>query len=499
VIAHVRTLARHPVLWMIAGSWLFRLVLIARGGLFHYPDEWRYYRAVEWLHRVLHGEGREAMTDLFEQSGHLGFVFLSLFPAAMQGAFRAFVGWPAETTMPLAAAFLALIAAGNIGWVYALARRGGAGRNEALLAAAFACASLSLTRHSRHFFPYDLSLFIGLGALWLGMAPSRSALRSIAVGCLSWWTFMVYNGYWPLAVFVALVHGFWGKPSLSLLLHRGFFGCMGFIVTPLALEALAQTLGVSFFAGLSEHSGSLVNGLYSEGWWLGWAYLWASEKGLLVVWALGTLLVVIATCRRMATSRVSLLWIAAIMWVYACHVLGATVFEKWLVFGRLARQLIPFLCLASAAGFSWMCSRRTKPLPWPGLTKNALFFLLVIHTLWNFSHLFTQRFPGDVLRDALEHYPDHLSVALSVTGTELHVDDELLRPKRYVLINHRILNHITGERTVPTGKIILHYAHPAQAHYDQYNGFLPRDRALARSLDISIRLIDTQASHDISH
>ncbi len=41
---------------VVAAGWLVRLALILLGGQFCWPDEWRYYRGVELLSRLTHGE-----------------------------------------------------------------------------------------------------------------------------------------------------------------------------------------------------------------------------------------------------------------------------------------------------------------------------------------------------------------------------------------------------------------------------------------------------------
>ena len=46
---------------VVAAGWLVRLTLILLGGQFCWPDEWRYYRGVELLSRMMHGEFAEPL------------------------------------------------------------------------------------------------------------------------------------------------------------------------------------------------------------------------------------------------------------------------------------------------------------------------------------------------------------------------------------------------------------------------------------------------------
>ena len=102
-----------------------------------------------------------------------------------------------------------------------------------------------------------------------------------------------------------------------------------------------------------------------------------------------------------------------------------------------------------------------------------------------------QRFPEALLSEAQAAYED-LSVALAVTGPELHVDESLNGPSRYVLVNHRVLTPVTGTNAVPAGELIFSFPHPCQSKLYQYNGLNAEERQLIDQSDQSIRLIDTQ-------
>ncbi len=49
-----------------------------------------------------------------------------------------------------------------------------------------------------------------------------------------------------------------------------------------------------------------------------------------------------------------------------------------------------------------------------------------------------------------------------------------------------------GVKSEPTGRVLFRTAHPLQFLPYQYEGYVPVERALLRSNDISIRLVDTR-------
>ncbi|MFO1528189.1 MAG: hypothetical protein U1F77_00320 [Kiritimatiellia bacterium] len=397
---------------VVAGCWLLRLALIALGGQFCWPDEWRYYRGVEWLNRMLHGEFREPLRENLGQAGHVGFILASLLPAAAQGVVRAVTGLHPEDTLALPAAWYALFSAAIPGLVYALMLRSGGDRREAALAMLFAASSTALLHYSRHLFPYDLSMFLWLLALWLGLGPRPSPRTSYACGLLGGAAFTVYNGYWLGAGLALAVHVLWRPGSAAGAARRALAAFAGLVTLPLLIALAGRLAGVSYLDALQTHSGSLIGGRYEEGAVVTWLYLWNNEALFLPLWAAGALLAL-----RVPRAR---MWVGLAFGVYAVHVLFSLGLHKFVVFGRLARQII----------LSASPPRDGAGVPAPGRGPAvALLALMAVQTAVNWRPVFTQTFPDDFFHAAEARVGRaNLQVGLTVAGPDVRDEPDLLCP-----------------------------------------------------------------------
>jgi hypothetical protein len=69
-----------------------------------------------------------------------------------------------------------------------------------------------------------------------------------------------------------------------------------------------------------------------------------------------------------------------------------------------------------------------------------------------------------------------------------------LRPTRYVLVNATDLwvhGRVERLQPPPEGRVLLSVRHPRALPSRQYHGYTPGQRSFLRSIDLSIRLIDT--------
>src|SRR4029079_4041194 len=98
-----------------------------------------------------------------------------------------------------------------------------------------------------------------------------------------------------------------------------------------------------------------------EGFSLPWAYLWHAEHGLLLVWIAAVILVVSGAgawnARRLQTAR---LWVIAAGVIYLGLGFSSAFLHVFVVMGRQSRQIVPFLCLATAAAAAEWLQRRPR-------------------------------------------------------------------------------------------------------------------------------------------
>ena len=506
VLAMART--HQPLLWLLLVAVAVRFVLAMSGGQYFDMDELRYGAGTIRIFDLLStGNVASALDALLDSPDHPGFRIVGLVPAFFHVLGAWSTGHPlADVRHPsgewLAAFVLSLAAVGSIALTYLAARRAGAPRHEASLAAFLMFASTSMLIYTRQFFPYDAAIAVLMFTLWIGLKSGDHPLRSYAAGCLAGFGFLTYEGYWLMTGAVGLIHVLRKPLSPRMVFWRGVLFSVGVATLPTLLVLSGILAGQPFLQGTMDFSTTVVHGDFAEGWSLPWKYLWDVE-GVFVCIYLAGIIVVLVNCLRRPdeTSKRGLTWLLAGGTIYAGLVIGSNGLHRFVVYDRLTRQMLPFMCLASVAGITsvmseWLADRRA----W--LIYGAMSVLFVFNAL----PIVTQRFPREIANDAIRRF-GAANVRLGTMvlrsideSSRAFLPEELNepvldgRPKRYVLLNARdiwIDGGPPGWIPPPEGKVLLSARHPRQLRSLQYHGYTPGERALLRRIDLSIQLIDT--------
>ena len=195
-----RAAAEHrPLIVLLGVSAALRIVLALRGGQYFDWDESRYVWGVRLFDLLSTGNLRPALDLLLSSPDHPGFRLISL-PLALVQVVSA---WPTGHAISeprnfagewLPACVLSLASVCSIGLTYRIARRGGASRREGLVAVFLLAVSSAMLMHARHFFPYDAAMATLLLAMWIGLVPGDSLLRSYCAGAIAGFGFLTYTG-----------------------------------------------------------------------------------------------------------------------------------------------------------------------------------------------------------------------------------------------------------------------------------------------------------------
>jgi hypothetical protein len=180
-----------------------------------------------------------------------------------------------------------------------------------------------------------------------------------------------------------------------------------------------------------------------------------------------------------STALVGATTAAAILLVIA---LDASVLRVFVAYGRIVRQIVPFLCIATAFVVIWWLR---EPITRRGLAIAAT-VVLVLNTAFGFAGPFKLEYPRDLEARLFEFSP--LSHALSVDGPPLTGPQ---RPGDFVLVNAQYLYPPRGSRSLPAGSTVFAVPHPLTFRPYQYEGFRRYERYILRQSDISMRLIRT--------
>jgi hypothetical protein len=150
--------------------------------------------------------------------------------------------------------------------------------------------------------------------------------------------------------------------------------------------------------------------------------------------------------------------------VYAALAVSSTLLHAFVVYGRLARPLVPFLCLLTA--YALERARTSHSGVTRALVPVAVVVLLAQSGV-NFQPPLKQTFPDELER---QYGPSHLSDLIWVNVEHIYPE-----PRPVAL---------------PDQFVLVHQApHPLQFLPYQYEGYTPAQRRRLRSTDIRMRIL----------
>jgi len=481
---------KQPLLLLLALASLLRLVLVVQGGQMYWPDE-RLYTQVLDIFDLHRGSAFEILKGLFSTQDHLGFALISAIPAAIQFRLGHALSRSGEGLMILPGIVLSQASVLSIALVYGIARRAGRDRIEALIAAALMASAATMFYYSRHLLPYDSSLLLALVALWFGVGASRR--DALACGVFASAAFITYNGYWLIAGLVLLLHIVHeGRTTIRSAAWRALWAGIGFASVPIAIMLVELATGAPLlFSGMRRLAGTVTDGYAPEGFSLPWAYLWHAEHGLLLAWIAAALFVALGrTDWNPRRRQTAMMWVLAALCIYLGLGASSAVLHAFVVMGRQSRQVVPFLCLATAAAVAQLLEHR-RGSTW---MVAACVAALVVQAGWNFRQPLQQRFPRDVVSEITAKYGpiDFDNTIQGPPPAREHVESQ------WVLFNAQHLYHPRAPRPpLPASVIeVMRFRHPLQFLPYQYEGLEPMERQVLRSNDIAMRLVDVGAPVD---
>lgn len=467
---------------------ILRVLLCAQGGQYFFGDEGRYDRGVHLFRAITRGDFASAQV-FAAMPEHSLFVWIGAGVTAVQRVLTTFTGqsdWSQSEnilgSMWLAAAVLSLFSTLNLYLVYRLARVVGAGESEARWALGLMAVSNTAFYYSRHLLPYDCALSAALAALLIGV--SRPTLtRAWVCGLLGGACYGLYNGYWYLMPTVWLAHALagWREPWPARL--RLSASCAAGLAVALAAPLLLGTFiaGRTYWSALLEFSGTVKQGVFSEGWSLPWEFLWQSEGafGVAVLLALLAAGLHLRSARESVPGRL-LVTLITLVAAYALLVIGSNGLARFVVYGRTIKPFVPAFCLLGAWALHRLISLRP---PW----ALPVIGLLLVAALAHFTPHFGRTFPREFKITTFAHFGTP-KVAVSFSGTMVPRPIPITRPD-LALVNAHLLYPLRAPYPLPEGTTILRAEHPLSYLPYQYEGYSPRERALVRSNDISLRVI----------
>ena len=325
------------LLWgIIAVSVGLRIALVVNGGQQYWPDENRYEYSRRAADLLVKGELLAAGEELFWRADHLFFKIIGLLPALMEQALG--------RSQVLPALVFAMFSVLNLWLIARVVRAAGGSLREGALSAGIMACSNSLFYFARHFFPYDASLTFGLAGLAGGLSDAGFT-RTLKAGVWVGLCFLTYNGYWLFGAVVLGIVTVQPWRNWRIAAARAGMAAAGLALPIGAVLLIGAALGRDLVQSYLLLSRSVTLGDFGAGRWFVPEYFWESEGCLVWLGAGGVGLCVAHALARWRWTR-GLLWTGAAAVIWNGLVFFSDVVPKFTVYGRTARSLVPFVCLA---------------------------------------------------------------------------------------------------------------------------------------------------------
>jgi len=447
------------VLWLILlVSLVLRVSLALSGGQAYWPDEDAGNPRLI-LAALINHDFHEVFVRL-DRPKHPLFMVMALVPAAIEFGTR--------SDLRIYALFVGMCSVLNIWLIARIARVLGAGDVESLLAAGSLALSSAFFYWARHVQPYDLAMTFALLALYAGLGAGRTNRRAYLCGILGACSFLTYSGYWTTVAAVTLICVTQHSKRWPEVLRYGALAALGAgTVVGLAVGASAALHG-HFLQNVISYSGTIDQGTLEEGWSLPFEYLWHAEHLLLWVW-IGCAASWLWAPRAIVTSPRLRAGFIGLVVIYAALATCSVVLHQFVVYGRLARQLVPFFCLVAAHTFERLRMSQHRSVRRLAV---AVIVAMIVQAALNFREPLLQSFPDDFM-------------ARNQPG-----DAVTARYRGVIWVNAKHLYPGPAPLDLPSHYVTLAEArHPLQFLPYQYEGYTPHQRQALRSEDIRMRLL----------
>jgi hypothetical protein len=450
-------------------SLLLRWVLIVRGGQYYIADETRYEVSRDAARLLVQGQWTDAFRQFTISPEHLAFKVVGTIPALMEHI--------AGPSLVLPAVFFSLFSVLNLYLLFLLAHRTRISSRQPVYALLFGTSCLSLLYYSRHLFPYDMSMSIGLSAIYVALVQSRSAKTALACGGLSFLCFMSYNGYWPLAGFAMLSHSFLATHKRAGILKNGVWTAAGFLGPFLFLILIMLLSGTNMISAYRLFAASITQGAFEEGGSLPFVYFWHAEHFVILI--LGCLAVYAAGSIVQTRQKYASLWAAAIVLIYLCLFIPSVFLHSFVVYARLARQLIPFIVLLAAHGLALLETRKRIS----ALGTRILWAFMLMQFAFNYGQSYGLDYPRQFSEKMQSQYRGfEFSTKRLAYGAPT-----ICQNHGYMIENAKYFLSAPETRELVSGQLLREVPHPVNFFPYQYEGYTPEQRLKFRERQLTMR------------
>jgi hypothetical protein len=223
-------------------------------------------------------------------------------------------------------------------------------------------------------------------------------------------------------------------------------------------------------------SSTVSQGSYAEGWSLPFEYFRHSEH---VIFIALLVLSVIALFKREGKIFV-LIWIGSATCIYLSLIIFSVFLHSFVVYGRLARQMTPFLILSAGGGLAWLEQRFASGQKF----VRVILAVIVLQAAWNYKASLELMYPREFAWEAQTRFPD-----FNFSEKRLAFGAPTLCQNNGYIAEYVKHFAVPPEANPPVqGQILLAAPHPDNFSPYQYEGYTRAERQIFHVLKPDMRL-----------
>jgi hypothetical protein len=325
-----------------------------------------------------------------------------------------------------------------------------------------------------------MAMSFGLMALYTALDRDPTTRTSFVCGLFSFLCFITYNGYWPLAGLALLMHVLMQNKQISSLLQKAMPTALGFVIPLLLLFLAMRWSGTDMISAYRLFATSITQGVFEEGWSIPLEYFWYTEHIIILI--LGALAILALIDASKDQKKYTRLWAGGILFIYLCLVIPSLL-DYFVVYARLARQLLPLLILLAAQGLFELEKRTGSGARVTGIILAITF----LQGTWNFYAAYRVDFPRDFAAEVQTQFPDfEFSSKRLAFGAPVVCQDNgyVIEHTKFYVAPPEELPHVEG-------RLLLSALHPTNYQPYLYEGDPPEFRLAYRNLKLKMSFYKT--------
>ena len=241
---------------------------------------------------------------------------------------------------------------------------------------------------------------------------------------------------------------------------------LGFLLPLVLTGSILLFLGRDVIDNLNVYLQTITQGAFSEGWRLPFDYFWHAEHGFFPIIGLIAFAALIHLHKH--DDRISRIGWLGIVFVYLCLVIPSNLTHSFVVYGRLARQLMPFLVLAAGGGLSLVAALK----PAGKWLVYGIFLFLILQSIWNYRSSYLLVYPREFVQEVQVNYPD-----FDISPKMMRFYAPLVcQYHGFLAANVHYLYDWTQTDPPAAGEFLLQVSHPVNFLPYQYEGYTPQQR-----------------------